>query len=225
MPKPATTPVIIDSLRCISIKMLKTKGFLQKERTIEGEITWNNSVTKELTASVGIEIDTNTNRPYIRLNYSTEKKDYNYPVYLVKSISNLGKGCVWFFICPDTGKRCLKLYLKDEYFISRVTVRKEGGVYSSELVPKSVRYENLGFKRTRELMQQVLAGQKKYSKSHYRGQKTKQQLRIEKAGRKLRQMGIGGQELSPGTRKTPKSPSLPLRPGKGRKSSGGSKKG
>jgi hypothetical protein len=223
MPKPATTPVIIDSLRCLSIKMLKSRGLLQKERTIEGEITWNNSITKELSASVGFEIETNTEKPYIRLNYSIEKKNFNYPVYLVKIPSNLGKGCIWYFICPDTGNRCLKLYLNDEYFISRVAVRKEGGVYSSELVPKSARYGNLDFKRTRKLMRQVLETQKSYAKSHYRGRKTKRQVRTEKAGRKLMQMGmmgVIGQELSPGPEKPPKLPSLPLRPGKARKSSG-----
>jgi len=38
---------------------------------------------------------------------------------LVSVPSNIGKGVVWFFICPNTSKRCRKIYLGDTYFLHR----------------------------------------------------------------------------------------------------------
>ena len=39
--------------------------------------------------------------------------------------SNLGKGVVWYFICPFTWKRCRKLYLLDERFMHRSALPSE----------------------------------------------------------------------------------------------------
>jgi len=48
--------------------------------------------------------------PYIRLQYSHGKEDFDYRIELELVPSNLGVGMIWYFKCPGTGKRARKLY-------------------------------------------------------------------------------------------------------------------
>ena len=43
----------------------------------------------------------------------------NYKVYLTSTPSNLNRGEIWYFICPQTKKRCRKLYSIGGYFLHR----------------------------------------------------------------------------------------------------------
>lgn len=61
--------------------------------------------------------------PYIHLEYKYNDKSINYKVCLVDIPSNLGKGVLWYFVCPKTGNRCRKLYLADTYFCHRSACR------------------------------------------------------------------------------------------------------
>ena len=57
--------------------------------------------------------------PFITLEYTSKSTPISYNVQLVSIPSNLGKGVVWYFICPTTKKRCRKLYLCGGYFYHR----------------------------------------------------------------------------------------------------------
>jgi hypothetical protein len=58
-------------------------------------------------------------------------------VQLVSAPSNLGKGFVWYFVCPRPGKRCRKLYLADTYFYHREAFH--GCMYESQTQSKKYR--------------------------------------------------------------------------------------
>ena len=101
---------------------------------------------------------------------------YNYKVHLVSVPSNLGKGIVWYFLCPETNKRCRKLYSIGGYFLHREAFK--GCMYESQIQSKKYRQldKTLGaYFRTDELYSQLY---KKHLKKTYAGKPTKRYLRI-----------------------------------------------
>ena len=80
----------------------------------------------------------NENKQYLNLNYNCDETNYNYNIQLVSIPSNLGKGKVWYFLCPYTQKRCRKLHLIDEIFIHRSAM--PSGIYSKQIHTKKWRY-------------------------------------------------------------------------------------
>lgn len=99
----------------ITISELLESRVLQKGRKISGTISW----TMRSGTKCQVQIDTcwQESDRYIRLTYQvtdqeeTEKIDYDYQVHLTSVPSNLGKGEVLYFICPDTSQRCRILYM------------------------------------------------------------------------------------------------------------------
>ncbi|MCK8493572.1 hypothetical protein M0L20_17025 [Spirosoma sp. RP8] len=61
--------------------------------------------------------------------------------------SNLGKGKVFYFVCPVTAKRCRKLYLVDGWFVFRYAL--EDTYYEKQLWSK--RYRDLDNTMGRQL--------------------------------------------------------------------------
>lgn len=72
-------------------------------------MSWTNGSNISVLARLDLD------RPYIRLLYTTtdgwgDSWDMDYKIYLTSVPSNLGKGFVWYFICPQSGKNCRILY-------------------------------------------------------------------------------------------------------------------
>lgn len=117
MPKPFTFPTLLDSTMQINISDLRKWGCLKPNRKTENIITWSSRGNQ--TGRIGITICTFEDAPYIELNYQYGNEPRKYKVYLDCVPSNLGKGEVWYFLCPKTHKRCRKLYSVDGYFFHR----------------------------------------------------------------------------------------------------------
>ncbi len=139
-----------------------------------GTISWSIDGCK--TGSISIHVNTISESPYIQLEYKYNDMPINYKVYLVDIPSNLGKGVVWYFVCPRTGKRCRKLYLADTYFFHRSAFR--GCMYEKQTQSKKSRYldKTLGvYFRTDQLFEQLY---KKHLKKQYAGKPTKKYLKL-----------------------------------------------
>ncbi len=108
MAKPATFPTLFDECKTFNISFLKSRKYLEPNGWKTGTITWSQGEGehKRITGSISIEVNTVSESPYIELNYKTNDKPINYQVQLVSIPSNIGKGVVWYFLCPITGKRC-----------------------------------------------------------------------------------------------------------------------
>lgn len=98
---------------------------------------------------------------------------------LVAMPSNLGKGVYYYFVCPQTKKRCKALYLYKGEFVHR------------DLLPFNYAKQNAARKmRDLQRLFDFEMGKweeqmyKKYFKTHYRGKPTKRFLRIEAKIRK-----------------------------------------
>jgi hypothetical protein len=117
MPKPSTLPTLYNDCKVVSISDLKRWGYLKPNQFNSGIITWSRNGNK--TGSISISVYTYLESPFIELNYQCNNEQIKYQVELETLPSNLGKGVVWFFICPRTGSRCRKLHLVNTYFYHR----------------------------------------------------------------------------------------------------------
>jgi hypothetical protein len=142
MAKSPTFPTLYDDALQISITTLKELEFLKPEQNKIGELTWSRYGNK--TASIIIKVNTFTEQPFIELDYKYGDKTINYKIQLVSMPSNLGKGLIWYFLCPKTNKRCRKLYSIGGYFLHRQAFK--GCMYESQTISKKYRELRRAFK-------------------------------------------------------------------------------
>jgi len=100
--------------------------------------------------------------------------------------SNLGKGWVYYFICPVTGYNCRKLYLDEGKFKSRIAIK--GILYKQQEEPKKQRQRLDIIRKYNRYSKMVDATFKPYHKPKYEGIKTKKQIKAEWASSRIRHM-------------------------------------
>lgn len=174
MPKPHTFPTLYNEALQISISKLKEWEYLNPEQIKSGTLTWSRNGNK--TGSISIRVNTLSEQPYIELDYKYRDEPRNYKVRLVFMPSNLGKGLIWYFLCPETNKRCRKLYSIGGYFLHREAFN--GCMYETQAQSKKYRQldKTLGaYFRTDNLYSQLY---QKHFKKTYAGKPTKKYLRI-----------------------------------------------
>lgn len=174
MPKPYTFPTLFDEVKTVSISFLTKYNYLNANQRQSGTITWSRNGNK--TDCISVRVNTQSEQPYIELEYRCNEAPVKYRVQLVSVPSNLGKGVVWYFICPCTDKRCRKLYLTDTYFYHRSAFK--GGMYKKQTQSKKQRYFDKTLSlyfRSDELFEQLY---KKHFKKLYAGKPTKKYLKL-----------------------------------------------
>lgn len=174
MPKPHTFPTLYNEALQISISKLKGWGYLNPEQIKSGTLNWSRNGNP--TGSISIRANTHSKQPYVELDYKYRDEPRNYKVYLTSTPSNLNKGEIWYFICPQTKKRCRKLYSIGGYFLHREAFN--GCMYETQIQSKRYRLldKTLGaYFKSEELYEELY---KKNFKKTYAGKPTKRYLRI-----------------------------------------------
>ncbi len=174
MPKHPTFPILIDELKNISISFLKKHGYLKLNQWQSGAISWTRNGNE--IGSITIGVNTEPESLYLLLDYKCNETPIKYKVQLISVPSNLGKGVVWYFVCPHTGKLCRKLYLADTYFYHRSAIK--GYMYEKQTQSKKYRYldKTLGvYYRADQLFEQLY---KKHFKKQYASKPTKKYLKL-----------------------------------------------
>ena len=174
MPKPHTFPTLYNEALQIHISKLKGWGYLNPEQIKSGTLNWSRNGNP--TGSISIQSNTHSEQPYIELDYKYRDEPRNYKVYLTSTPSNLNKGEIWYFICPQTKKRCRKLYLIGGYFLHREAFN--GCMYETQTQSKTYRQldKTLGaYFKSDNLYNELY---KKNFKKTYAGKPTKRYLRI-----------------------------------------------
>lgn len=189
MPASATSPIIISELMSISIGMLREKNLLNRKGTLKGDLNWINSFTKVKTGTISFEICTQVENPYIVISYSTGRQDFEYSIPLVKVLSNLRKGYIWYFDVEN--KKCSKLYMLNDQFETRQKVLAAGAIYTNQLISKGFRNINTERDLVRRLFKITLQEIKPHFLSTYRGTITKRQRSVNRARARLLKMGLG----------------------------------
>ncbi|MDD2262917.1 MAG: hypothetical protein PHW20_11725 [Clostridia bacterium] len=158
----------------IHISKLKGWGYLNPGQIKSGTLNWSRNGYP--TGSISIQVNTHSKQPYIELDYKYRGEPRNYKVYLTSTPSNLNKGEIWYFICPQTKKRCRKLYSIGGYFLHREAFN--GCLYETQTRSKKYRQmdKTLGaYFKSDSLYSELY---KKNFKKTYAGKPTKRYLRI-----------------------------------------------
>jgi hypothetical protein len=174
MPKPHTLPTLYNEALQIHISKLKGWGYLDLEQTKSGTLNWSSNGNP--TGSISIKVNTQSEQPYIELDYKYRDEPRKYKVYLTLTPSNLNRGEIWYFLCPQTNKRCRKLYSIGGYFLHREAFN--GCMYEKQTQSKKYRQldKTLGaYFKSDNLYSELY---KKNFKKSYAGKPTKKYLRI-----------------------------------------------
>lgn len=174
MPNHFTLPTLYDECKKVSISFLSQHGYLKPNQWLSGTITWSRNGSK--TGSISISINTLSERPYLELDYKSNDTPINYKVLLVSIPSNIGKGVIWYFICPRTGKRCRKLYLIDGYFYHRSAFR--GCMYEKQTYSHNNRWLGKQFDKMAGRERAYEQIYSKFFKKQYNGKPTKRYLKL-----------------------------------------------
>ena len=174
MPKPHTFPTLYNEALQISISKLKEWEYLNPEQIKSGTITWSRNGNQ--TGSISIKVNTHSEQPYIELDYKYRDEPRNYKVYLTSTPSNLNRGEIWYFICPQTKKRCRKLYSIGGYFLHREAF--SGCMYETQTQSKKYRQLDKTFGAYFKIDNLYSELYKKNFKKYYAGKPTKRYLRI-----------------------------------------------
>ena len=191
MPKPHTFPTLYNEALQISISKLKEWEYLNPEQIKSGTLTWSRNGNK--TGSISIKVNTQSEQPYIELDYKYRDEPRNYKVRLVSMPSNLGKGLIWYFFCPQTNKRCRKLYSIGGYFLHREAFN--GCMYETQTQSKKYRQLDKTFGvyfKIDDLYSQLY---QKHFKKTYAGKPTKRYLRLMEQIQKAENVSYSEMEL------------------------------
>ena len=174
MPNHYSSPTLYNQVLQISITKLKQWQYLKSNQMKGGRISWYRSGNQS--SSISIFVCTYSEQEYVELEYEYRGELRNYKIDLVSIPSNLGKGFIWYFLCPETNKRCRKLYLVGGYFLHREAFKD--CMYESQIQSKKYRELNKTFGayfKIDELYEQLY---QKHFKKTYAGKPTKKYLRI-----------------------------------------------
>lgn len=173
MPKYSTNPILYDKALQISVTALKNLELLQPNSFIFNILYWGYNQGK---FEVFCTVDTQSPQPYVEFYYTYQGQSIKYKVGLLAVPSNLGKGKVWFFVCPITNKRCRKLYFGKGYFLHR-TAFKNGMYYQQTQSKFCCKIDKLlGCYWALEDIEKQLNS--KYFKTHYAGKPTKKYVNL-----------------------------------------------
>jgi hypothetical protein len=182
MGRNSSLPTVYDFCNKINISDLIRWKYFKPNTLVSGTITFKNFNSEYF--KVSIQVFNCPDQPYTELNYTINGITINYRIYFELFPSNLGKGLVWFFICPRSGKRCRKLYLIGSHFYHRSAYNF--GTYQTQTLGTKDKFL---VKQFDKMVKSDNAKRKLYSKNfkkHYKGKPTKQYLKL------LKQIEAGG---------------------------------
>ena len=178
MGRPSRIPDLFDECHKIEMKDLIQWGYLKPGQTKSGTITWSRNCNK--TGCIDIWVSTHSENYNLTLSYHYGGKHVLYKVEMTSVPSNLGRGQVWYFLCPETGKRCRKLYRLGPKFLHREAYT--GALYDTQTYSQKNRALFKIYNKdfiSDEVFEELYS---KHFKTHYAGKPTK---RLEKLRKKI----------------------------------------
>jgi hypothetical protein len=186
MPRHSSIPTLYDECKTISLTSLKKWGYLKPGEWKHGGITWSRAGNK--TGSISFSVDMFSDNPCFELDYRCNETTINYQVHLVSIPSNIGKGVVWYFLCPATRKRCRKLYLIGGKFLHRTAFR--GCFYEKQTYSSRNRNLCRAFEFVSKVDKAYETLHTKYFKKYYAGKPTKRYRKLAETIKKSEQLNM-----------------------------------
>jgi hypothetical protein len=169
-------PDLLNECDTVSVTSLIKWGYLKPGKIHQGTITWSRNGNK--LGCIDIAVNTISENPYLELNYCYRQNPVKYRVELVSIPSNIGRGRVWYFLCPATGKRCRNLYRVGAKFLHREAHAGPGCMYETQTYSSRNRFLVRQYDRVfgRDKLHEHMY--KKHSRTHYAGKPTKRYLNL-----------------------------------------------
>lgn len=177
MGKTSTGVWVTNECRKLNIGWLLKNGYIRKGITTQGQMSW----TDESTA--GFECKCTDAEKWFRIHYTITDRQGNktkldYKIQITTVPSNLSKGEILYFVCPESGKRARVLYsayrhhkyLHRDWYLENYNIRL---YYRTQQVSKADYSNTIYFnlkKRVDELENELY---KKHRKRFYKGKPTK----------------------------------------------------
>lgn len=132
MPKNRTYPDCFDEAPQLTITSLKKAGYFRTDSVFCRIHCWSYNGEPLLR----VKISFYPKKKFADLDYLIGRKPINYRINLERIPAHFG-GYNWYFICPETGKRCRTLYAIRDKFLSRFAY--PSAMYSKQTESKSNR--------------------------------------------------------------------------------------
>ena len=174
MPNSSTFPTLYDELNQLDITFLKKHGYLKPNQIVSGVITWSRKYDQS--SSISIKINTVSEDPRIVLSYTSNGEPIEYSVQLYSITSNIGKGVIWYFICPYTRKRCRKLYFHNSRFYHRDAFKN--CMYQTQTFSRHSRFLCTQLDRLYAKQNACKQIESKYFTKYYNGKQTKKYSKL-----------------------------------------------
>lgn len=160
----------------IELSYLLKRKFIQKGRTIEFILRWNNG-SKISVVSCYIADEIWLKLHYTVTDYEGKKHDYDYKIHLTENPSNLGIGNVLYFICPNSGNLCRILYKCYGSHIWKSRKAYKYRIYYPCQVSSKLSYFNDRYWQIDKKLENLKIKRRNY---YYKNNKTKRLKRIER---------------------------------------------
>lgn len=167
-------PILYDECKTVNVSKLVTWGYLTEGKQVSGTLSW--SRFGEAESSIGISVYNAPNLRFAELSYQHNGSPKRYRVNLTSVPSNLGKGRIWYFVCPVTQKRCKRLYLCRGYFYHREAF--SGCFYEKQTYSRNTRSLCKQYESCFGVEQAYEKIYRKHFKKHYKGKPTKQYIKL-----------------------------------------------
>jgi hypothetical protein len=182
-------PTLYDQCKTLSAAKLRKWEYIKPGFMVSGVVSW--SKNGQQTGCIEVSVHYSDALPVAIFRYKLNDEPRLQRVSLVARPSNLGRGVVWFFVCPKTGLLCRKLFLLGGYFVHRSAANF--AIYDKQTLSKSdrVKVRLLEWYHAADNAEmQVYA---KHFKRTYRGKPTKRFLRL--SAQYMRGQGIDVERL------------------------------
>lgn len=163
----------VENCNTLNITKLKAWGYLDYGIK-SGVISWR--IAGDVHSKIGIKSTILEHKKYITLEYTQSGEIIKYDVRIESIPSNLGKGAIYYFVCPRTQKHCRKLYCNSKYFLHREAFNYL--YYDKQIESKRNRYLVSIFDKVfiKDEVYDILYS--KHFKTHYNGKETKRYKKI-----------------------------------------------
>ena len=174
MGRMSTYPTLYEERTKLDVFKLRKDGVISQGYITGGSIEW--SRRGEVFSSISYRCDMSKGKSQIKLSYIFKSEEREYIIQIVSVPSNLGKGEIYYFLCPETGKKCRFLYSIGGWFLHRKAFQQvyyEKQTYSKAMrdADRFFRSFNLADKARQEI-------NSKYFKKFYAGKPTKRYKKL-----------------------------------------------
>lgn len=122
MSKPYTAPLLINQQKTLTTGFLSKSGYLKPNKQATGGTGWTSNRNKDLDIQITSIMEKDNERIILKY-YAFNGQLIEQTIYLVGRLSNLGKGAVWFFICPFNDTICRNLIFVNNRFMHRSNLK------------------------------------------------------------------------------------------------------